>query len=420
MADRLFAIENQEVDVKEYVKIRMKAVVGDTVYLRFYLYEDGNPIKIENYNIEYRCTLPSGNVYSEVDCITKTEGNLLEIECDSYMCSEVGEVIGGLRIWNTEYKQKSSFQIIIKVLSNQGSDTFVNTKSLLSATESLDWAINKYLELKVDLDEGIKSAELLIESLKESVIEGTKMDTQLKQAIKDSKDAINDINDALNNADKKETELKQVIKDTETAINNANTTKTNLENAIADAIEDTNEAKEALSNEITKALTTKSDLSTLIDEGEQLLEDLKNFDTDQIVERTNEMYNEMFALNDLVTLTHNLDAYPVVQVIVTDDGYGIGAYGDCVYGGVSICSLGTYKVKYISKDKLILTVSNNYNFGTPIVHKENDYEYNLTFADDSRSMLIKLLVIETDTNCYLVDEKGNYLVDEKDRYILGY
>ena len=161
MGDKLFDLST-DVDVKNYTKVRCKAVLNDTIEFRILCYNLGEPINLEDYNVEFRACLKSGVIYSEVDNITK-QGNLLIIDCDSFLCSEVGEVICSLRIWNSKLKQKSSYQIIIKVLSTLNANTPPNDKSVLSALNSLDLAINRYIELRASIDEGIELAEKTID-----------------------------------------------------------------------------------------------------------------------------------------------------------------------------------------------------------------------------------------------------------------
>lgn len=407
MADTsILELENKEIDVKEYQKIQLKTVLNNTVMLKFYLYNNNQPVDLSQWNVEFRASLPkSKNIYSEVDNITK-EGNLLTITCGDELTQEIGDVISYLRIFNNKSQQCSTYQIVIRVLSTINEDEQVATKSTLSALRSLDLAINKYLELKVDLYGGIQEANVKIK--------------EINDAIANSKISKDNLNAVINNA-------YTIDKTLNTTIDNGNTTNTNIQNSITQgntlkngldtSIQSGQNTKQALDTSNTNAINTKVDLNKGIIEAKDLLDDFKNFDTSQIVEKTSQMFNEMFSINELVTIEHNLNAFPLVQIIVASDGYGTASWGTSPYGGRSECSLGTYKTKYIGKNKLKIIVSNNYYKTNPILDKINDYEYKVTFENEAIHYNIKLLVV--DNNNYLVDQNSDYIGDELGRYLIG-
>lgn len=407
MADTsILELENKEIDVKEYQKIQLKTVLNNTVMLKFYLYNNNQPVDLSQWNVEFRASLPkSKNIYSEVDNITK-EGNLLTITCGDELTQEIGDVISYLRIFNNKSQQCSTYQIVIRVLSTINEDEQVATKSTLSALRSLDLAINKYLELKVDLYGGIQEANVKIK--------------EINDAIANSKISKDNLNAVINNA-------YTIDKTLNTTIDNGNTTNTNIQNSITQgntlkngldtSIQSGQNIKQALDISNTNAINTKVELNEGIVEAKVLLEDFKGFDTSQIVEKTSQMYNEMFPINELVTIEHQLNAFPLVQVIYSTAGYGNSTWGTSPYGGRSDCNLGTYKVKYVGKNKLKVIISNNYYKANPIVSKVNDYEYKITFSDTTDIINIKLLIV--DNNSYLVDENGDYISDELGRYLIG-
>ena len=407
MADTsILELENKEIDVKEYQKIQLKTVLNNTVMLKFYLYNNNQPVDLSQWNVEFRASLPkTKNIYSEVDNITK-EGNLLTITCGDELTQEIGDVISYLRIFNNKSQQCSTYQIVIRVLSTINEDEQVATKSTLSALRSLDLAINKYLELKVDLYGGIQEATVKIK--------------EINDAIANSKISKDNLNAVINNAYTMDETLKSTT-------NNGNTTNNNIRNSITQgntlkngldtSIQSGQNIKQALDTSNTNAINTKVDLNAGIVEAKDLLNDFKNFDTSQIVEKTSQMFNEMFSINELVTIEHNLNAFPLVQIIIASDGYGSATWGTSPYGGRSECSLGTYKTKYIGKNKLKIIVSNNYYKTNPILDKINDYEYKVTFENEAIHYNIKLLVV--DNNNYLVDQNGDYISDELERYLIG-
>lgn len=408
MSTNLFDLD-AELDVRNYVKVRRKAVLNDTITFTIYVYNDNQPVDLTKFNVEFRAILPiSGLVYSEVDNITKNN-NVLTITCDSFMCSEVGEVVGSLRIWNTELKQKSSYQIVLKVLSNTGSATNTNSESVLSALSSLDLAINKYLELKVDIDSSIIEGRNLIQELNTSITNANDCDSKLKATISDSLIKTDILKQTIDDSVAKNTQLN-------TAIDNSVQAKTSLENT-------TTIGRDVLNQITTKnneAIKTKSELDGSIAEADSKLQEFKNFDTDQIVEKSNRIYDEMFAEYELCTVEHRLNCIPNVQLLLNSGAFGKGGFGLVPFGGSSDCSYGTYKIRYISKGKFIIIVSKNYYYENAVVTRDTDYEYTINFnGNDNISMKVQLYSLPNDTATYLGDENENYLIDEQGRYILG-
>lgn len=381
MADTsILELENKEIDVKEYQKVHLKTVLNNTVILKFYLYNNNQPINLSEWNVEFRASLPkSKSIYSEVDNITK-EGNILTLTCGDELTQEIGDVISYLRIFNNQSQQCSTYQIVIRVLSTINEDEQVATKSTLSALRSLDLAINKYLELKVDLSKGIQEATVKIK--------------EINDAITNANTTKDDLNAVIDNADTMNNTLNKTI-------DNGNTTNTNIQNSITQAnslksnldasIQSGQNIKEALDTSNTNAINTKIDLNKGIVEAKDLLTDFKDFDTSLIVEKTSQMYNEMFPVNELVTIEHGLNTFPLVQVIYSTAGYSNATWGTSPYGGRSDCNLGTYKVKYIGKNKLTIIISNNYYKADPILSKVSDYEYKVNFTGITDVIHVKLI-----------------------------
>lgn len=367
MGDKLFEISDVSVDMKEYTKVRCKAALNDTISFSFLVYNDNAPVDLSKYKVEFRARLTSGAVYSEVDNIS-VSGNELTVNCDSRLCSQIGEQIITLRLFDiTTYQQKSNYIIILKVMSTIDADEEVQSESILSALESLDVSINRYIELQADLGSKITEANLAITNISTSIINANTTKTALDLSNTNATSTKNALNTSI--------AIGQSLKDNlDASIDTANITKTNLDGSrlLADVI--------------------KSDLQAEILTADTKLNEFKLFDTNQIVVKQNEMYNEMFPINELLTIEHNLGGNPLVQFIITEDGYGMGTYGTSSYGGISECNLGTYKTQYVTANKLKIIVSNNYNKPNPIVTKFNDYEYTVTFVGYNKTMTIKLIV----------------------------
>lgn len=363
----IFEISSEDIDVKNYTKVRTKCALNDKVYLKLYVYDYNSPIDLSQFNIEFRAILPkSKQIYSEVNNITKN-GNLLTISCDSFMTGEIGEVVSYIRLWNLATEQKSSYQIRIKVMPTIDEDEKVAESSLLSGLASLDLAIDRYIELKATLTDKIDEATLSITNITTAITNANVIKTSL------------DI--ANSNALTTKTSL-------DSSISNANSVKTNLDPLVVIA----NTTKSNLDASNVNAQISKTSLQALVSTADTKIQEFKNFDTNQIVLKTNEMYNEMYPINELLTIEHDLNTSPLVQFIITEDGYGMGTYGTSYYGGISECNLGIYKVQYLGKNKLKIIVSNNYNYANPIITKANDYEYVVSFAGYNKTMTIKLIV----------------------------
>lgn len=373
MADTsIFEINDVDVELFNYTKIRQKAVLGDSIILKCLVYSQNLPVNLENFKVEFRATLPkSGQVYSEVDNMIKN-GNELTITCDQILTSEIGEVISSLRLWDSQTKQKSSYQIVIKVLSTIISDETIATKSVLSALNSLDLSINKYMELKVDLNGLITLAETTITNINTSI---TNADVS-KIALDLSK----------TNADNSKIAL-------DTSKTNADALKIALDNTIETAdVSNTN-----LTNINTSANTTSTTLQGKIDTADAKLLEFKNFDTTGIVASNNTMLGEMYCKNELLSINHNfgtlnLNPYPVVQLIYTELGAGIGGAGIFPAGADSQCNLMQNKTVYTDNNNLTIYVPDNYFIASPSIEKVNDYKYIVTFPSSTRSILIQLKI----------------------------
>lgn len=380
----LFIFDTEEVDVKEMMKIRIPMVQNDTPILKFRVYNYGEPVDLSEYHYEFRGFLPNGELYSEEDNLT-ISGNEITIVCDKTVTQAVGEAICSLRIWDKSYKQKSTYQIILRVKSVSSYDENHEVSySTISVLERLDEAICRAIDLKIELNETITLAEETDEKLKQTIAEANKSREDLQITINNSNNINNQLKETIKKAEDTDDKLN-------TSITNANNINTTLDNKITLA----NNTKKDLEDTITESVSKKNELHGEIIIADEKIEELKKFDVDGIVQKTNELYNETFPKNDLITIKHNLNCYPLVQFITTSDGYGKGRYGETIYGGSFACNLGNYETVYIDRNKLKIIVSDNYNLPDPILNKVNDYEYSITSDTTENSINIKLIDNET-------------------------
>jgi hypothetical protein len=240
MADTtIFEVPQMDVDLKTYVKLRCKAALNDTAIFKFYVYSESSPVDLTNYKVEMIARLPkSGNVYSEADNIV-INGNELTVTCDSVLTSEIGEVIITLRIVDiTTYKQKSNYIIVLKVMSTIDADEEIQTSATLSALESLDYAINRYFELKVDLTDKISAGTTLLNNLISNIATGTTLNANLtiqnNQATTNITNLTTQNNNAINNINTLTSQNNQAVVNNNNLINGNNQAVinyTNLTNA---------------------------------------------------------------------------------------------------------------------------------------------------------------------------------------------
>lgn len=222
----IFEISDMDVDMSNYVKIRTRACLNDSLIFKCYIYSSSTPVNLDNYNIEFRARLAkTGNIYSETDNITKN-GNLLTINCDSILCSEIGECNITIRLWDKTYKQKSNYLIVLKVMDTISEDEKLATSSVLSSLNSLDYSIARYLELKVDLQGEITLAETALSNLTTEV---NLANTTLTNMVAENSLLINSYNNAITMNDKLDNNVNRATNldaQVETHINNLNSSIT--------------------------------------------------------------------------------------------------------------------------------------------------------------------------------------------------
>ena len=362
----IFQIDNVDVDMKNYVKIREKAVLNDTITFNMLVYSEGSPVNLSDFSIDFRAILPKTKyVYAETDNIT-TNGNELTVVCDGVLTSEVGEVLITIRLFDTiTYQQKSNYIVILKVKPTIDSDEVLAETNVLSASSSLDNAINKYIQLKADLFGGIT--------------EGTILLNDLKAQIPIANIARNNLNTTITNAMNTKTGL-------DGSIITGNKLKTDLTTLNAEA----NLLIPAITSVNTTAQTTKSDLDAEVLIANQKIIDLQAFDPNSVVQNTNIMLNEMYCNNLLLSINHGLNGYPIVQLVYTNYGAGLGGAGDFPAGANSECNLMQNKTIYIDNNNFTIYVPNNYYISNAQINKINDYKYIVTFPSSTRSILLKI------------------------------
>lgn len=382
----IFAWEAQDIDLKDTIKLKTNCEQSDTMILQFKIYDYDSPVDLTNFNVSFVAKKPSGNIYGQVENIIKSS-NSLTITCDSQLTSETGRVVGTIVLTDNNEKRKSSYFIVLNVFGIVNDDDRVVSKNFVDI-------LNRF-------DEDVAIALSLSDKFKEDIIEAKRIEDDFAIKIPQA----NTLNTTLNNT-----------------INNANTLNTTLNNTI-----DTGEILDSsLNNHITMGNTvnsnlianissggqTNDELTTIIANAEQIKQDLQNFDTNNIVSNTNIMLDEMYCTQELLTLNHNLNGYPIIKLTYTEYGAGIGGAGNFPAGADSDCNLMQSKAVYTDRNNLKVYVPQNYYIANPSLNKIDNYKYVVTFTNSTRSILIELIegdvqnqVEEINNNISNIDNK---------------
>ncbi len=99
----------------------------------------------------------------------------------------------------------------------------------------------------------------------------------------------------------------------------------------------------------------------------------------------------MLPKNNIATINHGLNRYPIVQVLSNTDGFGVGGFCEKPFGGSSAMTEIT-RQEHISKNSFNLLVSDEFKLNNPKVNvvEEGKY-YTVTFDDTNVSLEIILI-----------------------------
>ena len=96
---------------------------------------------------------------------------------------------------------------------------------------------------------------------------------------------------------------------------------------------------------------------------------------------------------ELVTLTHNLNCYPKVLVLLYQYGAGLGGAGETPAGGTNAITVNN-RVKY-TESQITIYVSKSVALPdkAKTVNKVSDHEYTITNADTPDCIYIRLILM---------------------------
>lgn len=318
---------------------------NDTPTFCFEIRNYGELVRLSDVKVDFRFTKPDGSIYIQVrNKITIENNSIIKVECLESLTNKNGIAKGSIRIWDTT--GQIATRLIHLNITNEGlqTDDKVNPYTL-TCLDELNDIINRFSEM----DE-------LVDRLKEYIPLGEDLHDRLIPLVDNSREIYN--------------KLKPLYDD---SVN------------INDRMEKSNDTAKLL----------KGELQTLVDNAEDTKNDLKLFDTDGIIENTNLMLQETYCNNELFTLKHDLNAYPMCQMIYTEYGAGVGGAGVGGAGGAeSTSNLMQCKVVHIDKNNIKVYVPNRYYFEGSSLQKINKYQYIITFSASNNSILMNLIGLE--------------------------
>ena len=102
--------------------------------------------------------------------------------------------------------------------------------------------------------------------------------------------------------------------------------------------------------------------------------------------------SEIFPDNEIIDISHNLKCCPMVRVISSQNGLGLGALGTAPLGGEEIQSIKCV-TKFIDLDNIKILVPKKYFLNNPHLQLVTETQYILTFSNSVMSLLIDLIKI---------------------------
>lgn len=107
-----------------------------------------------------------------------------------------------------------------------------------------------------------------------------------------------------------------------------------------------------------------------------------------VKEEFDNLSDEIYPDQELITINHGLQGYPRVDIIKTNYGAGIGGAGETPAGGTESYSVKN-KVCYLDRNNIKIFVPKNYYLSSANLEKVNDNQYVIT-NNSIRSLLVNL------------------------------
>lgn len=96
-------------------------------------------------------------------------------------------------------------------------------------------------------------------------------------------------------------------------------------------------------------------------------------------------------LEQIVSITHNLNVYPHCDLYEYDYGYGVGGAGEGPAGGGSLVSAPNFIYEMPDKNNIKIRVD-GMQYAIDAVNKVADDLYVISFVDGNKSLIVKLKI----------------------------
>lgn len=353
---------------------------NDTLTIKCEVRLEGLLFDLTNYKVRFYAKRPDGNDYIQNDATYITKGlGYVNIKCDDRLTIASGMCKGAIHFYNTVNEQITTRYINIKVFADP---LEVNRKVSESTITQIDYVNRSLSELEsanTDIEEKLALATLASADLV----------TKTNSA--------NTVNSTLTVTTTNANNSKIALDLSKTS---ADTSKIALDGAIVTATTKTSTltAKNAESTLLITSLTgvnttaqaTKVELIDEVVLADQKILDLQKFDPNSVVQNTNTLLNEILCNNELLSFNHGLNCYPIVQLVYTEYGFGIGGYNDNPLGATSKCNLMQNATDYLDKNNITIYVPLNYYIAGAEIKEVNKYKYVVTFPSSTRSIVMNL------------------------------
>jgi len=363
----IFTWEVQDIDLKECIKLKTNCQQSDTMILQFNIYDHDIPVDLTNFNVAFVAKKPDGSIYAltEDENITKV-GNLLTITCGEQLTVVNGRVISILEITDNNGNRKSSYFIVLNVTGLINADDRVVSRNFVDILERFDNDVNIAMALSTSFKANIEDAQAIADDFALKIPQASVVDDTL--------------NDTIDEANAIEFRLNPLYQNSKTISD-----KLDISIPSATTIRDELDLAKISAN------IEKDALITTIANVDNKLQEFKDYDTTEIVPKTNLMLNEIYCNKELLSINHGLNEYPVAKMTYTEYGGGVGGAGDFPAGADSDCNLMQNKAIYTDSNNMTIFVPLNYYIANPSINKINDYKYIVTFTNSTRSLLIELI-----------------------------
>lgn len=378
----IFTWDAQDIDLKDTIKLKTNCQQSDTMVLQFNVYDYDNPVDLTNYNITFIAKKPDGTPYGQAENITKSN-NFIKITCDSQLTAVTGRVVGTIVITDNNGNRKGSYFVILNVFGIITDEDRIVSKNFVDILNRFDEDVAIALSLSGSFTSDIEKAKTIADDFAIKIPQATSVNTTL--------------NTTINTATPLESKLANDI-----------LVGTPLNAKLESNIDSANTVKSELVLGTATANTNKDALVSIIENAEQTKLNLQSFDPNSVVSNTNTMLNEMYCTEELLTINHGLNGYPIVKMTYTEYGAGIGGAGDFPAGADSQCNLMQDKMIYIDSNNVKILVPKDYYIANPSINKVNDYKYIVTFLNSTRSILIELIKGDIQNQVNNINNDLNY------------